>query len=138
MVKETAQSVKAEKDKLKEKSQEIYSGLQHLRDEVKTKRGGSHENLGEAIKSSCACLSESHDEFRKICWRQDGCFEKSLSTLSLSVENISTSIYQLQDHSYSYNVKLVGYPELKPRESAAETWQLCLQIVNIMGAEVQL
>ena len=67
MVKETAQSVKAEKDKLKEKSQEIYSGLQHLRDEVKTKRGGSHENLGEAIKSSCACLSESHDEFRKIC-----------------------------------------------------------------------
>ena len=35
MVKEIAQSIKAEKDKLKEKSQQIYSGLQHLRDEVK-------------------------------------------------------------------------------------------------------
>ena len=137
MVKETVQSIKAENEKLKQKIQEVYAELQQLRDEVKTKRIGSHDSSGEATNPSYACLSESHDEFRKYAEGKMGAIESSLNTLSSSVENISTSIEQLQDYSYSYNVKLVGVPELQPRESAAKTTQLCLQIFNIMGAEVQ-
>ena len=139
MVKETVQSIKAENDKLKGKIQEIYAELQLLQDEVKTKRDGSHDSFrGEVANPSSQSLSESHDEFCKYSEEKMGAIESSLNTLSSSVENISTSIDQLQDYSYSYNVKLIGVPERKPRESAAETSQLCLQIFSTMGAEVQL
>ena len=106
---------------------------------MKTKRGGSHDSFrGEATNPSSQSLSESHDEFCKYAEEKMGAIESSLNTLSSSVENTSTSIDQLLDYSYSYNVKLIGVPELKPHESAAETSQLCLQIFNTMGAEVQL
>ena len=45
-------------------------------------------------------------------------------------------IDQAQEYSYSYNVKLVGVPEIKPRENASETSQLCLNIFNAIGAEM--
>ena len=64
-VKETTQSIKAENDNLKENKVEIYAELQHLRDEVKTKRSGSRGNLGEAIKPSSAGLSELMTNFVK-------------------------------------------------------------------------
>ena len=106
---------------------------------MKTKRGGSHYNFrGEATNPSSQSLSESHDEFCKYAEEKVGAIESSSNTLSSSVENISTSIDQLEDHSYSYNVRFIGVPELKPRKSAAETSQLCLQIFNTMGAKVQL
>ena len=45
MVKETVQSIKAEKDKLKGKLQEIQA---HLLDKLKAKHSDSHGSLGEA------------------------------------------------------------------------------------------
>ena len=129
MVKETVQSIKAENDKLKGKIQEIYTKLQLLRDKVKMKRGGSHDSFrGKVTDRSSQSLSESHDEFCKYAEEKMGAIESSLNTLSSSAENISALIDQLQDYSYSYNIKLIGVRELKPHESAAETSQLCLQI----------
>ena len=48
MVKETVQSIKAEKDKLKGKLQEMQAQLQHLLDKLKAKHSDSHGSLGEA------------------------------------------------------------------------------------------
>ena len=139
MVRGTVQSIKAENDKLKGKIQEIYAELQLLRDEVKTKRDGSHDIFrGEATDPSSQSLGESRDEFCKYAKEKMGAFESSLNMLSSSVESISPSIDQLRDYSCSYNVKLIGVPELKSSESAAETSQLCLQIFNTMVAAVQL
>ena len=108
MVKETVQSIKAENDKLKGKIQEIYAELQLLRDEMKTKRGGSHDSFrGEATNSSSQSLGESHDEFCKYAEEKISAIESSLNMLSSSVENISTSIDQLLDYSYSYNVNII-------------------------------
>ena len=75
---------------------------------MKTKRGGSHDSFrGEATNSSSQSLGESHDEFCKYAEEKISAIESSLNMLSSSVENISTSIDQLLDYSYSYNVNII-------------------------------
>ena len=40
------------------------------------------------------------------------------------------------EYSYSYNIKLVGVPEVKQRKSAGDTLELCMRIFNKIGAEI--
>ena len=70
MVKETVQSIKAEKDKLKGKLQEMQAQLQHLLDKLKAKHSHSRGSL--ATIPSFVFLSESHDKFRKYTEDQMG------------------------------------------------------------------
>ncbi|XP_068680366.1 uncharacterized protein [Montipora foliosa] len=62
--------------------------------------------------------------------------EKSVKHLSSQVHKISSSLDQVLEYSYSYNIKLVGVPELKQREGADETLQLCMRIFSSIGAEI--
>ena len=63
--------------------------------------------------------------------------EKSIKHLSSEVDKIS-SLDQVWEYSYSYsyNIKLESVPELKQRESADETLQLCMGIFSSIGAEI--
>ena len=47
-----------------------------------------------------------------------------LSQLSEKAELLAKQIHEAQEYSYSFNVKLLGIPEPKPRESAMETTEL--------------
>lgn len=51
--------------------------------------------------------------------------------------NFYRAFYQVQEYSYSYNVELVGVPELKQRESAYETSQLFLKFFNAIGVDIK-
>ena len=62
--------------------------------------------------------------------------EKSLEHLSSQADKISSSLDQALEYSYSYNIKLVGVPEVKQRESAGDTLELCMRIFNKIGAEI--
>ena len=62
--------------------------------------------------------------------------EKSLERLSSQAEKISSSLDQALEYSYSYHIKLVGVPEVKQRESAGDTLELCMRIFNKSGAEI--
>ena len=50
------------------------------------------------------------------------------------VELLAKQIDEAQEYSHSFKVKLLGIPELKPRESAVETTELCVHIFNAIGA----
>ena len=50
-----------------------------------------------------------------------------LSQLSEKAELLAKQIDEVQEYSYSFNVKLLGIPEPKPRESAMETTELCVR-----------
>ena len=62
--------------------------------------------------------------------------EKSLERLSSQADKISSLLDQALEYSYSYNIKLVGVPEVKQRESAGDTLELCMRIFNKIGAEI--
>ena len=51
-----------------------------------------------------------------------------ISLLSTRLFRLSEKqIDEAQEYSYSFNVKLLGIPEPKPRESAMETTELCVR-----------
>ena len=94
---------------------------------------------GEQIKS-LEFFSKEYDDLAKF-WKQAGdklnVIEKTLSGLLTEVNKLSSAIDQGQEYSYSYNVKLVGVPELNQRESAYDTTELCIRIFNAIGVDVK-
>ena len=62
--------------------------------------------------------------------------EKSLERLSSQADKILSSLDQALEYSYSYNIKLVGVPEVKQRESAGDKLELCTRIFHKIGAEI--
>ena len=45
-----------------------------------------------------------------------------------------TLFESMENYSYQYNIKLVGFPELYEHESANDTAKLCLEIFKAIGA----
>lgn len=85
-------------------------------------------------------LSEEYDvlnEFRDRAFEKIYTLEKPLKQLSTEVSKVSMAIDQVQEYSYSYNLKLVGVPELEPRENAFQTLQLCSVIYIAIGVHVK-
>ena len=143
VVKETVQSLKAENDKLKEKVDTVFGELnKQLKESLKQQRPGSHNasNGDEAgATKSLDFLSKEYDvlvKFRKQAEERISAMEKSSAVISSRVNNLASAIDQAQEYSYSYNVKLVGVPQIKPRENASETSRLCLNIFDAIGAEI--
>ena len=48
------------------------------------------------------------------------------------------AVEEFQDYSYSFNIKILGVPELSDREKAEDTSNLCVNSFNKMGAEVSI
>ena len=85
-------------------------------------------------------LSEEYDllnKFRDRALDKISTLEKSLKQLSTELSKVLMAIDQVQEYSYSYNLKLVGVPELEPRENAFQTSQLCSIIYNAIGVHVK-
>ena len=82
----------------------------------------------------CGRLHESESdiqsELRAIRKRLDD-IEEGLGELEGAVE-------EFQDYSYSFNIKILGVPELSDREKAEDTSNLCVNLFNKMGAEVSI
>ncbi|XP_068717170.1 uncharacterized protein [Montipora capricornis] len=143
MVKEMVQSLKAENEKLKKRVEDVFGELKQLQDLFKTRGDDSHvESSSEAAEQmkSLEYLSKEYDDlvrFRKQVGDKLNAIEKTLSDLLTKVNELSSAIDLAQEYSYSYNVKLVGVPELKQRESAYETSQLCLKIFSAIGVDIK-
>ena len=117
MVKDTVQSLKLENDKLKDKIQEIFGELQNLRDEVKAGRNGGQANSSEVTEEGITTATPSNiqEDFKKYVNDKMSLIEKSVKHLSSQVDKISSSLDQVLEYSYSYNIKLVGVPELNEK-----------------------
>ena len=59
---------------------------------------------------------------------------KKIEAVNEKVKNISEAIESMENYSYQYNIKVVGFPELYEHESANDTAKLCLEIFKVIGA----
>ena len=120
MVKDTAQSLKAENDKLREKVEDVYMEIKKVQENLKDNRAGGHVASAcdpDALKS-LDFLSEESDvlnKFRDRALDKISTLEKAVKELSTEVSKVSIAIDQVQKYSCSYNLKLIGVPELEPR-----------------------
>ena len=118
--------------------QEICAELRNLRDEVKAERNGGHTSSFEGTDegNTTATPNSIQEDFKKYVNDRMSLIEKSLERLSSQADKISSSLDQALEYSYSYNIKLVGVPEVKQRESTGDTLELCMRIFKKIGAEI--
>ena len=109
MVKDTVQSLNLENDKLKDKIQEIVAELRNLLDELAAK--AIHLN-GYRCEKYHGNSEQYQEDFKKYIYDRMSLIENSLKQLSSQVYNISSSLDQVLEYSYSYNIKFVGVPAL--------------------------
>ena len=61
-----------------------------------------------------------------------------LDELIAKVDAIGHAVDEIEEYSYKFNLKVVGLPEIKEKESAEETSSLCVKLFREMGAEVNI
>ena len=86
-------------------------------------------------------MSNEYDDLNRFCQaakQQISRLDTRLTEIADKVEAVSNSIDEAQEYSYSYNVKIVGVPHLKSRETARETSELCLKIFQEIGATLSI
>ena len=105
-----------------------------LAGEPPTKANATPSREGE---KSLNFLSDKHDEL--ILFKTNAMAElerlgKKIEAVNEKVKNISEAIESMENYSYQYNKKVVGFPELYEHESANDTAKLCLEIFKAIGA----
>lgn len=148
MSKDTIKSLRKQNDGLKAQIESLMKEFKKLEEEVNSKgtrdtSRGDHTCLtpDKETQKSLEYLGNEYDElnrFSNTARQQISRLETRLTELADKVENLSKSIDEVQHYSYSYNVKLVGIPEFKPKESAIETSTLCVEIFKAMGVQVSI
>jgi seryl-tRNA synthetase len=93
------------------------------------------------FQHSLECLSAKYETLST----EEGAAKKELQKLSsrlleltAKVDRIDDALEQLQQHSYQYNVKIVGIPQQEVKESAYGTSLLCVDLFKKIGADVNL
>ena len=134
-------SLKKSNDSLKKQLENARKDIKRLEERVevqehasKEQNGGPSREVQLETERSLSWLHESESdiqsELRAIRKRLDD-IEEGLGELEGAVE-------EFQDYSYSFNIKILGVPELSDREKAEDTSNLCVNLFNKMGAEVSI
>ena len=82
-------------------------------------------------------LSDKHDElvlFKTNAMAELERLGKKIEAVNEKVKNVSEAIESMENYSYQYSIKVVGFPELYEHESANDTAKLCLEIFKAIGA----
>ena len=138
-------TLKKHNEQLKSQIAELSSELNNLKEMLKERRtsdltrDSTTGTSDHEMERSPQFHSDSYDDlnsFQTNAVRELECLSDRLSKISTEVDSIGKAIDDLQEHSYQFNLKIVGIPELHDNESAVESSELCLKLFNEIGAEV--
>ena len=102
----------------------------------KTGQDGGPSSPHDEIENSLQFLSDEYDDMQKFNTainQELSRLGKELSNLSVRIEEISVAVEALQQYSYQYNVKIVGFPQVSESESSEDTANLCLRLFSCLG-----
>lgn len=145
---DTVKSLKKENDELKSQMDILRKEFKNLEATLDRRiaqsndRNDSHSCLSDNETSkSLEFLSSSYDDlssFRHEAKIEFDQLNKKLNSLTKRVDEIADAIDNIERYSYLYNVKLIGIPELKSKESAQKTSILCIKLFQGMGVDITL
>ena len=140
MTKPTIQSLKKENDGLKNKLETLTKELKELlmkkESTARTSQDGGSSSPNHELESSIQFLSDEYDDLQdshSATLRKFSKLGKDLSDISAKVMEVSTAAEALQQYSYQYNLKIVGYPQANETESSQDTAKLCLHLFSCLG-----
>ena len=109
-----------------------------------SKHGGlSQQGPDPETVKSLQFVSDEYDNLTSFC----SATKKDLATLKNRLKSLTVQVCDMADvlddlvkYSYSFNIKLLGIPEIDPtsREPAVETTKLCIGLFNLIGANITL
>ena len=145
---EKVATLKKQNEQLKSQIAELSSEIKNLKEMLEKRRisdltrESTTGTSDHEMERSLQFYSDSYDDlnsFQANAVRdlQLKCLSDRLSRISTEVESIGKAVDDLQEHSYQFNLKIVGIPELHYNESAVESSELCLKLFNDIGAEVR-
>ena len=103
--------------------------------------GGASCSLNVEVEKSLDFLGKEYDDLsnsdadtkRELCR-----IGTKLDEIGVRLEEMAGILDEMQEYSYSFNVKLLGVPQLSADENAVQTSNLCVKIFNKMGANVSI
>ena len=103
--------------------------------------GGASCSLNADVKKSLDFLSKEYDDLSNsdASTKKELCrIGAKLDEIDVRLEEMAGILDEMQEYSYSFNVKLLGVPQLSADENAVQTSNLCVKIFNKMGANVSI
>ena len=141
----TVHSLKIENDSLKDNIKVMSREIQSMKDRIfRYEDRLKSTNLNptdQDTQKTLEFVSDEFDDMKIFCSdtkKQISSLEARFAKLEESANNVAKTIEDNLRYSYQYNVKIVGLPQSRPRESARETTNLCLTLFNAIGALIQL
>ena len=137
MAQPTVKSLKKENEQLKIMIEALTSDFKRLEAGLEShesaiaKSKENHTSPDAETVKSLEFMSNGYDElnnFRATAKQTFSALNTRLSELTENVDKISNAICDLEQYSYSYNVKLIGIPESGRKESAIETSTVCANL----------
>ena len=98
-----------------------------------------HSSISNETSKSLDFLSNDYDELSSFHCEAKNEFvqlNKRLDNLTTRVDEIGEAIDNIERYSYQYNIKIIGIPALKSKESAQETSNLCVKLFKKMGVDI--
>ena len=127
---------------VKRENEEVKNQLKALMKEFESKAKMADKLDRDAAPDSndVQHVSNTCDELMNFKMNTLGALENFSSKLinfSDRVEEIEKKLDDSFNYSYQYNLKITDVPQLKGKETAEETTQLCLKIFSKMGVDVK-
>ena len=143
--KDTIKSLRKRNDNLKNEIDILREEFKKVEEAVAS-RENSHDiqkcqSPSIETQKSLEFLGDEYDDLNRFCQganQQISRLDTRLTEIAEKVELISNSIDEAQEYSYLYNVKIVGIPHLKPKESARETSELCVKVFQEIGVALSI
>ena len=143
MTKSTIQSLKEENDGLKSKLEVLIKNFKTMKDllenkESTDKTGQDGSPSSPEIENSFQFLSDEYDDLQNLntaIKQKLSKLGKELSDISVKIEEISNAVEALQQYSYQYNIKIVGFRQANESESSEDTAKLYLQLFSCLGGD---
>ena len=134
-------SLKKSNDSLKKQLENARKDIKRLEERVEIQEHASKENNGGPSREvqleterSLSWLHESESDIQS----ELRAIRKRLDVIEESLAELEGAVEEFQEYSYSFNIKILGVPELSEREKAEDTSNLCVNLFNKMGAEVSI
>ena len=99
--------------------------------------GGASCSLNIEVQKSLDFLGKEYDDLSNSDADTKREFAE-LDEIGVRLEEMAGILDELEEYSYSFNVKLLGVPQLSADENAVQTSNLCVKIFNKMGANVSI
>lgn len=134
-------SLKKSNENLKQLLESARKDIKRLENRVevqehasKEQNGGSSRDVQLETERSLNWLHESESDIQS----ELKSIRKRLDDIEEGLGELEGIVEEFQEYSYSFNIKILGVPELSDREKAEDTSNLCVNLFNKMGAEVSI